>query len=585
MALENPWVTYLYRSYKSIKAAILARMQTVVPEITDHSESNIFVIIINSFAGLVEQLNYYIDSVARESYISTARRYSSLVKLTRLIDYRVRAKVGSVVDLKITAVDSSGNPVLLQADNTLNADLIIKDSAGVEFITQHKVTIFAGSSSAIVGARQRVQVTDDNIGTTTSAADQAFQLGADYQHDTATILINAVSWSRVNTFAFSGPLDKHFIVEVDQNQQAWVVFGDDTNGDIPPSGQSVLATYFTCEGVAGNVEANTLITWDTPSGGPTPPVQTPTIDSYEVNNELPAVGGQDEEDIEGIRKHASLSLRTLDRAVTLQDHNDICMLVPGVGKAATDFDVHKKEITFYIAPDEGGIAQGSLLTDVEDYFDNKKMISTVVNAVAAGETLLRITLNVTVKFRRSTTQAETDIKEALENEFGFNNSEVNRKIRRSDIIALIDNLDKVDYLSLDILTTKPYPRTTVGSNPLTTWLIEVQSNTVEIALWRIAVIDPANGGNGYARVYRTGPSGVEEFDGQLTIYTTPQGTTDYTSDDGTLKLSMWGTGFSIADEWQFKTYPYNEDHELEDFTIPIYDETELSLTVNEQVGV
>lgn len=585
MALENPWVTYLQRSYKSIKASILARMQTVVSEITDHSESNVFVIIINSFAGLVEQLNYYIDSVARESFIPTARKYSSLIKLTRLIDYRVRAKIGSVVDLKITAVDSGGDPVLLQADETLNADLIVKDAAGVEFITQTKVTIFAGSSSAVVGARQRVQVTDDNIGTTTSAADQTFALDADYQHDTATILINAVSWTRVDTFAFSGPLDKHFIVEVDQNQQAWVVFGDDTNGEIPPSGQSVLATHFTCEGVAGNVEANTLTVWDTPSGGPTPPVQTPTIDSYEVTNELPAVGGQDEEGIEGIRKHAPLSLRTLDRAVTLQDHDDLCLLVPGVGKASTEFSTRLKAITFYVAPDEGGTAPGALLTDVETYFEDKKMISTVVTALAAGETLLRLTLDVTVKFRRSTTQAEADIKEALENEFGFNNSEVNRKIRRSDVIALIDNLDKVDYLSLDVLTTKPYPRITLGSNPLTTWLVEVQSSTAEIALWRIAVIDPANGGDGYARVYRTGPGGVEEFDGTLTIHTAAQGATDYTSSDGTLELAMWGTGFSIADEWQFKTYPYNEDHEFEDFTIPIYDETELSLTVNEQVGV
>jgi len=150
----------------------------------------------------------------------------------------------------------------------------------------------------------------------------------------------------------------------------------------------------------------------------------------------------------------------------------------------------------------------------------------------------------------------------------------------------VDNLDKVDYLSLDVLTTKPYPRTIVGSNPLTTWLVEVQSNSAEIALWRIAVIDPANGGDGYARVYRIGPSGVEaQESSNLVIHTASQGSTDWTSDDGTLKLVMWGTGFSVADAWTFKTYPYNLDHELEDFTVPIYDEGELSITVNPQQGV
>ena len=584
MPLTNQWVTYLQRSYKSIKAAIITRMQSVVPEITDLSESNVFVIIINSFAGLIEQLNYYIDNVARESFITTARRYSSLVKLTRLIDYRIKAKVGAVVDLKITAVSATDVPVPLDDNETLVAGLIVKDSAGVEFITENKVTFFVGTSSVIVGARQRIEVIGDNLGTTTAAADQQFEIDDNYQHDTLQIEINSVTWDSVKTFAFSGPQDKHFIVNVDENKVAWVVFGDGVNGEIPLTSQSVLGTYYTCSGIGGNVEANTLTIWDTPVGGPTPPANTPVIDHYNVTNELPAVGGQDEEGIEGIRKHAPLSLRTLDRAVTLQDHTDICLLIPGVGKAATEFDSQLKKVIFYVAPDEGGTAPGQLLIDVEDYFDDKKMISTVVEAFAAGETLLRITLSVTVKFRRSTTQTEVDIKEALQNEFGFNNSSVDRKIRRSDIIALVDNLDKVDYLNLDILTTKPYPRITSGVNPLeNNWLVVVQSNSFEIASWRIGVLT----GAAAAGVWRTGPSGVEARESSnITIGVSQPGSTNWTSDGGTLKLAIWhATGFTAGDEWDFKTYPYNEDIEFEDFTIPIYDEAELDVTVNENSGI
>ena len=383
MSLTNPWVGYLHRSYKNIKAAILARMASTVTEITDHSESNVFVIIINSFAGLIEQLNYYIDNVARESFITTARRYSSLIKLIRLIDYRVRAKVGALVDLKITAVDGSGDLVSLDGNETLDAGLIVKDSSGVEFITENKVTFFVGATSVIVGARQRVEVVNDNLGTTSSSIAQAFQIADDYQYDTLQITINSVTWELVSTFAFSGPLDKHFIVDVDEDKQAWVIFGDDINGAIPPTGQSVLGTYYTCGGIGGNVEADTLIFWDTPSGGPTPPVNVPVIDSYEVTNELAATGGQDEEGIDGIRKHAPLSLRTLDRAVTLQDHTDICLLVPGVGIVATEFDSALKKVIFYIAPDEGGTASSQLLIDVVNYFALRRMISTFVEAFAA----------------------------------------------------------------------------------------------------------------------------------------------------------------------------------------------------------
>lgn len=585
MALKNTWVTYLDRSYKSIKSSIITRMRSVVTEITDYSESNIFVIIISMFAGLVEQLNYYIDNIARESFITTARRYSSLVKLTRLIDYRVRAKVGAVVDLRITAVDGSGDPVLLEADETLDAGLIVTDTEGLTpFITTKKVTIFANTSSAVVPARQGQLLTEENIGTTNATANQSFVLSANYRDSSLDIEINSVSWELVETFAFSGPLDKHYVVEVNEDKQASIVFGDGVNGEIPPNGQAVLATYYDCVGANGNVDANTLTLFDT---DPTPPTQTETISEYTITNELSAVGGLDEEGIEGIRKHAPLSLRTLSKAVTLQDHKDLCLLVPGVGKASVEFDFYTKQILFYVAPDGGGTAPSQLLIDVVDYFQDKKMISTTLGAYAAGETKLRMTLTVTAKFRRSITDTEDDIKEALQNEFGFNNSDVDKKVRRSDIIALIDNLDRVDFLSLDLLTTKPYPRISDGINQLEdNWYVQVNSSASTIIPWRI-IVDAASilgSQDGNARLFKTLPTGQEQFRGNITLHQTDPGGTDFTSDGGVLSLGIYGS-FSQGDEWTFKTYPYNGNLEFEDYTIPIYDEAELSLTVNSQVGL
>ena len=102
MALKNQWVGYISRGYEQIKKSLLSRLGETNPEITDHSESNILVIIIDMFSGIGEQLNYYIDNMARESFISTARRYSSIVKLTRLIDYRIKAAIPASVDLTIS---------------------------------------------------------------------------------------------------------------------------------------------------------------------------------------------------------------------------------------------------------------------------------------------------------------------------------------------------------------------------------------------------------------------------------------------------------------------------------------------------
>lgn len=473
-------------------------------------------------------------------------------------------------------MDSSGDPVLLQNDETLNSGLIVKDSSGIEFITNRKVTIFANTSSAVVGARQRVGVTNDNIGTTTSSANQIYELNDDYQDGTLQITINSISWELVDTFSFSGPLDTHFIVEVDQNKQAWVVFGDDVNGAIPPNAQSIYATYYKCSGTGGILEANTINIWDSE---PTPPVQTPTISGYDVTNELSSVGGLDEEGLEDIRKHAPLSLRTLYKAVSENDHKELCLLVPGVNKVDLEFNIDTKSIDFYIAPDGGGTASSLLLSDVEDYFSTRKILTSNVNAYAAGETKLRLTLTVTLKFRRNLIQAETDIKEALQESFGFSNSDVNKKIRRSDIIALIDNLDKVDYLSLDIITTKPYPRITNGSNQLeSNWYIEVQTISVNILKWRLAIVSSS-----VAYLYSI-YNDQESFDSQVTVNATDPGDTDHTSTNGVIKLGIWGT-FSVGDEWTFYTYPYNDDIVFEDNTIPIYNEDELTLNIEEQLGL
>lgn len=575
MALENQWVTYLQRSYKSIKASLINRLQSLVPEITDYNESsNLFILIISMFAGLVEQLNYYIDNVARESFLPTARRYSSIIKISRLFDYRVKAKIGATVDLKFTVVDSSGNPFSVSSDVTLNSGIIVKDDDGIPFTTLKKATIFSGGSYVNIPARQGTLVSGQTIGTTNGSANQTLPLDDNYRDGSLQITINSITWTLKETLGFSGPNDQHFIVDVDESKQAYVKFGDGVNGAIPSTGLSVIATYYTCVGENGNVDANTLVNFDSS----TKPATPTGANDWQVTNELSAVNGQEEEGIEEIRKHAPLSIRTLERAVTLQDHKDMGLLVPGVGKASVYFDIKSKSITFYIAPEEGGTASSALLTDVEDYFANKIMLTTTVNAVAAGEAIIKLDIEATAKFRRDATDTENDIKQALADTFGYNNSDINKPIRKSDIIALIDNLDKVDYLYLNEIYMIPYPRIHDGTNPLeNNWRVELNDNLISKKLWRIVVITSS-----IARLYEIDEYGRDiDYHGEITIHATDPGSTDHTSNGGGLELAIWGT-FSIGDEWRFTTYPYNEDQVVDDNSIPVYDETELTINVNSQ---
>ena len=575
MALDNKWVTYLDRSYKSIKTSILNRVKTIVPEMTDLSESNLFVILVSIFSGLIEQINYYVDNIARESYITTARRYSSIVKLTRLIDYRIRAKISAKVDIRITVMGEDGLPVNLNNNYIIPIGTIFSDSSGVEFITTKAVTLFANSSFCIVGARQSKTITNNAIGTTNTYENQKFRLSDNYEHNTLQITINSETWELRDTLAFSGSTDKHFIVDINEYKEAYVVFGDGVNGAMPLAGQVIYATYYETQGINGNIDANTITTLVSELELP---IQVPAVSYFSVVNSVASSGGVNEEDLERIRRHAPLSLRTLERAVTRKDYKDIAELIPGIGKAAVKIDNITKRIIIYVAPEGGGTANNTLLQTVVDEFEVKGMIGPQVIAMASGETFLRINMTVTAKFRRDPQETLSDIYAALIDKFGFNNSDVNRSIRVSDIISLIDNLDKVDFLTLNSLTTKPYPRIVDGVNPLeNNWRVLVTDKSTYNSKWRIITVSTT-----LANIYKTDQYGYETKDGELTIHATDPGSTTYTSQDESLELAIWGS-FTMGDSWEFYTYPYNGDLVFQDYTIPNIKVSELSITVNEQL--
>ena len=76
MATSNEWLTPYQRSFNSIKTKIISTLRNKIPEMTDFSEGNIFIIIVSIFSAIAEVIHYYIDNMAREAFLPTARRYS-----------------------------------------------------------------------------------------------------------------------------------------------------------------------------------------------------------------------------------------------------------------------------------------------------------------------------------------------------------------------------------------------------------------------------------------------------------------------------------------------------------------------------
>ena len=83
MGITNKWLNPYQRSYQQIKAKLVESLMGLKDLqgqklITDYSEGNILIIILSLFAAIAEVLHYYVDNMARETFLSTARRYDSV---------------------------------------------------------------------------------------------------------------------------------------------------------------------------------------------------------------------------------------------------------------------------------------------------------------------------------------------------------------------------------------------------------------------------------------------------------------------------------------------------------------------------
>ncbi|MEV0369971.1 putative baseplate assembly protein [Streptomyces sp. NPDC050636] len=143
-------------------------------------------------------------------------------------------------------------------------------------------------------------------------------------------------WTPRRDLLDSGPRDRHFVGELEDDGRIALRFGDGRYGARPTPGSRLTLRYRLGGGTAGNVGAeaiNHLVLSRDPevseAGDPMPVAG--------VRNPLPATGGAEPEPIEQVRQLAPLDLkRTRLRAVTAADYAELASALPGVQRAAAE---------------------------------------------------------------------------------------------------------------------------------------------------------------------------------------------------------------------------------------------------------
>lgn len=494
MALDNKWTNPLRRAYQDIKNDLIEALKSIKDPrdpskslVTDVSEGNILIMIISLFAAIAEVLHYYIDNMARESFLDSARRYSSVAKIGQLIDYSPRLANAATVDVILTRDPSQEHP---GNTFTISKDTQFLDLSGNTWLVAKDTVWGVAELSCKVPLIQHELY---NLDPLNGAEVSALMINAPWaigralkdtmvENYSVDLTIGGSSWTQVDTFAYSKPDSKHFRLELDDSNNPQIVFGEGKFGSKPTQGDIISLIYYVTKGASGNIESNSLTQV---------PTSISSIDSsIKSNNPYGSGDGFDYEDLELLRRHISLQAMTMSVAISRQDYINCALLIPGVKEAALEY-IQGRKLDVYISTNDGSIASSTLIDEVKDYLLQKAPLCTWLEVYPAGISGIKLSIEATGKKHYTSQQIQTSILNTLLDAYSPSKATIGGRVRISDIYALIDNLPEVDYLYITKFFINPWPKLIYGDTQLN---------------FELSYIDKASGNITYLLIFHTSNS-------------------------------------------------------------------------------
>lgn len=281
---------------------------------------------------------------------------------------------------------------------------------------------------------------------------------ADGSASTLRVSVDGVAWSEVPSHFGAGASDRTFTHgRSGQPNPATggpfdlVGFGDGTHAARGTTGShNVRATYRKGLGAAGNLAANRLAQ----------PLDRP-LGVKAATNPLPAAGGADAEPPESARRTMPISVRTLGRAVSLQDYADFSLAFAGVSRAEARVLALRSGRTVVVSvcgPDAGPAAP-STLTHLRDALVDLGDPLVLVEVVPAEIALFRVALTVGVDPAYERAAVIDAVDGALHAAFDPAAGELAKPVASSAVIAAAAHVAGVVAVDLDRLYR-------LGSGPL-----------------------------------------------------------------------------------------------------------------------
>ena len=570
--LTNPWIRSYQRSYQSIKAQLLEDLANIKDDngnqlITDLSDGNILVIILSMFAAIAETLHFYIDNAAQESFLSTARKYDSVVKLGRLVDYHPKAATAARVDVRLNRNSSATGDVV-----TIPKGTEFQDTAGNTWLSTRPVTLGAYvdhvnipliqhsfyNLDKLEGLSLSIDTTDDTKSVLSIMISLGSIDGGLYEQGTLQLEIDGKPWVEVTSFAYSKEGDRHFMVETDDDGIPYIIFSYYVSSASIGERITKASCYIT-KGSSGNVAANSITN--------VPSIISSILESATIFNMEAAGGGTNYEDIQTLKQNIPLSIRTTGVAITKQDFIDRALLVSGVREVALEYECGKK-MTLYVAAANGLIAAEDILESVRNQLKPSLPISTELTVKSVGKNLMVLDIEVIGKRGFTNDNINEEVMTALMTAYAPENSSIGSSVRISDIYALVDNCKSVDYLHLNKFYVTPWPKLIVGYG-----VMEFSTFRIEKVSIKTTYLIVMTGDNIYTLYSVTGGFIKKNIPISSTRIVD-------TNNQNTFTMALSGE-LRSGNKYQFTLSNTDTDYSEANYSVPVLEsESQVTLTIN-----
>ena len=319
-------VNYTNQSFWSMKARLVDYIkEKFANDFNDFVESQIAIMLIENWAFIADTILFKIDQVANEIFIDTVSEVDNAFRLSLLVGFKPKPPIASrskwSAELNNVLATDMVIPTPLKIDiNTEDGPRVIElfqADSNFQPLFDEDIVITSGNflNNNIIGLEGK---TRNQTYSGTGAVNQVISLSyGPVIWGSVRVKVDGNEWEEVDYFTDSQPR-KEFRIENDPDYNGFVIFGNNTAGQVPSVGSQIEITYRAGGGVVGdivtgsiNIQRNFIV--------PGFDFRVPVTFRNYTKGEF----GYDGDTIEDIKRKLPPYLRTQNRLVTADDFDTL----------------------------------------------------------------------------------------------------------------------------------------------------------------------------------------------------------------------------------------------------------------------